>query len=697
MWDHLLSHPSTRAYLMQFPPSTWEEKTIEALQHGINTVKHNKPIRAIKPGHTTSHKPQRKHQSHHLHRATTLKPSSSLPSSHPSTHSSTSITSSPSLPAQSKVLITPPHYDSTSPHLHVHPIPVPRPSSYADEYYQSSPFLTTSQLMSAEVRRRMMPRRVGRNERNVSDVTMLHHHEYGGGVGGGLVSAQKEKKWVGVGARAGAGAGVVLEERRVVRDEAVQVEDEEDGGEGEVEMVAPTMREVTGRGEQEGPQWRVFGDKGSNDIIINVQCQHPHPHAYPAPPPPALLPAPLLPSTSALPPSLPPPHPPVRRRRRSPIRSVPLPPPPAPTPFYSSPAPARPVVHPSYLHPHAVYPEWWPSEEELRERERREEQVKREEEEREGRRREERRRENARVKGVATHQCPPPPARGREGVEGKEERRVRERREEEVRRREREVGRLRGEEEVNVLEERPGRRAWGEVSVPRLMDRERNEGLAWTIPLRATDPPPPLNPERPVSQVPRSRAATTAFGGWDESSLSERPIRSSIGVSGAYPTSSSSAFSPSVPSSSAVGHTGTINYATLLKQLTADPIITSFATSTSSSSPSSLTPRTSALARVAAVSGVAAVEAIRRGKGEKDEDVEGGRREWEVLKAKEVERGWEEEERRGGGGGGGRGWGEVVVEDEGEGEASEADRLYAELSSSQSIPTPLSTSSSSAD
>ena len=686
MWDQLLSNPATRAYLLRFPPSTWEEKTVEAIQSALQTDKQRNPHF----GHTT--KPTRSlSHTHKRDSSTQRRPATRLAHSHKSVHSSSSsrrgstrsVTSSPSLPAQPISLVTaaaglPPRlYPLVQPLTPNNPLLTghARPVTYADEYYYTTnPYATTAADIGSHQQERDWPHRVGRNERNYSSATLLHHHEYPPPTRTAAVAERpintQHFAWPD-----GRAAEVVS-----TVDEAVQtsslptllprtyaVADEADVASDSSEYAGAVSMD-----EAQSTRRRYVQQRKGNDIVINVQYQQPqHSQTHNSPP----LPTPVHLHTQHQPTY------PARQQYAAPssiastqtavdlqpanssaamealhspslftvkpatAAAVPIP---ASTPFYSSAQPSRPLLHPSYSHPHSVYPAWWPSEDDRIAQERVEDAQRREEERRRRKREAVQRQENARVRPIAAHQCPPPPPQAREGVAERKEDRQREWSRAEREKSGDELMLRSTGEDVNVLAAHP---AWSHSSASSSFSsttaaagvRGGMQSLSYAAPPRAVQ-----SRIKPLLDRDRSRHGAL-YDNW--------------GATPALNQSNSAQRDSTGPSLTAAGASSTPittgSYASLIRSLAADPIVSSFAShpnlrplspsqtplshSTSSSTASTSTTTASfsssraallaAAASVSTAAAAAALDELENANRDTDEDRAAARREWETIAA----------------------------------------------------------------
>ena len=644
MWAELLSHPATRSYLMRFPPSMWEEKAVEAVQSAVegqalkqrsSGSKTTKPV-SVSSGGGGSGSGGTSWRSGHSKRARAQK------SSHSSAggRTSQSVTSSPSLPAQpisvvSGAQLPSGRYPLVRPLTPHHPLLTghERPLTYADEYYYGNPYLTSSSAIGSYLQTSDWPHRIGRNERNYSSATLLHHHTH-------TATAQRVDEALQTTPVTSAAQSSALE------DAAVD------------EVSGESVQQVESRaGEERAGGWLYERRQGS-DIIINVQYQHPqqpaHSHSSPALLQPTTRPKhsshqhspqPMTPiaHTATEPPLA---HASQGERPVSGVRvqhstlpsaadsiapasrglasvSPPLPSPSTSTPLYSSSRPVRPALHPTYFHPHPVYPAWWPSEEDRLAEERREEEKRVEEERRQRRRAMKQREANARVRAVMDHTCPPPPSQAREGVAERKQDRRREMKRQETERAQDRLMLQAGGEDVNILAR---------------VDRTTRPLLAaHLLPSRPSSRPLQIAQSRIKPLLDRDRRQGALFDRWESGPLMRpQPLVRPVEAVGEPLVAASSTMS------STGGHSG--HYASLIRSLAADPIVSSFASHTDQhqlQQPTTLTSHTAdmpslplaatashnsmlaAAASMSAVAAVAALDAVDTG-----EDGAGARREW---------------------------------------------------------------------
>ena len=657
MWDALLSNPSTRAYLMRFPPSTWEEKAVEAVQCAVEGSS----------GHSRSHSRTTKHTadggSNRRSAAQLGRQAQSEKSDRAEGgRSRRSVVSSPALPAQPFSLLTP-----TAPpappqrHPLVRPLPsasplLPlhaRPVTYAEEWHYSSPYLTSAAAIGAQVSQRDWPHRVGRNERNYSSATLLHHHSYSPPAASpatrdtatstdtarsstapsrsrhGHGTAQPHAVWADEreGSAAAPGAAYDAVVAKVAEDDAAK-------------------EEVRVREEPAG-RWR-YGQREGNLVTVNVQCQHP-PHA------PHSAPAATL-STHAAQPAVQ--HKtaavtvqqPLSRGGGS-VKAASAPPqlhsslasaPTAassssasfpPAPFYSSAQPSRPLLHASYWHPHSVYPAWWPSEADRLAAEAAEEARRLKEEARQRRLAAAQRADNARVRPVMEHTCPPPPPQAREGVAERKEDRQREW-DSGLQARGWEERRLHiaGGSDVDVLA--PATQLLSasadstRVPTSERVGRERS--------LRASLRPADVAQSRIKALLDRDRRqGALLHSPWTVAPLAQSPLQPDT----SSPDPSTDA--PIAAPTAALSFSGT-NYAALIRSLASDPIVASFgaqqpADSLPPSPRATASSRTAALlaaaASVSSAAAAAALDGVANASRDTAEDRRAGRREWEHIAA----------------------------------------------------------------
>ena len=661
---------------MQFPPSTWEEKTVEMLEHAIRAPHLSKS----KSQHASASQHRRRRPTRRAQIVTAEAPSvsassSSSSSSYPSSSSSsTLVVSSPSLPAQPKTIIVQSSAPATTSssaaarpavaHSYtVRPLTspaLPRPVTWADEYYSIGPYSTSSSAYGAHLHLRQQPPplqphlRTAGNAKNASSLSLLHHHDYdlrqlrtaaGDRV---LVESSSRNRplhqhWEEAKEQPAAARQ---------RDEAVQVQPLQD------DAAASAGRVEESKESQSQQRWRYANEKGS-DIIINVTCQHPQPPLSQPLSPPLAQPAPAAVPTRSTsrfptpPPTAPPSAPPQPAAAGVPRSS-----------FYST-APARShPLHASYSHPHPVYPAWWPTEQERLLEEREEHRKADEERERERRRAELRRAENARVRPVADHTCPPPAARAREGVtdrERREERKERRRREEEQRHRQQRVSTgyplLRAEDDVDILTP--------QLSPSSSFASHARVRRPSTASAASAAHRPPVVQSRIKPLLDRDRRENVGSS-WATMGTAEPLI------------SRPAAGQRQQPPLPAAGAGESVNFATMLRQLAADPIVSSFAASAAPAA----SPRAQSLAAAASVSTATASAVLEEleGKHERKQDVEAARREFDKA---EGAAGGEAAGAAGGRGGGGRGAGRAGSDQQ------QTTLTACTLSSAPACPSPL--------
>ena len=694
MWDALLSNPATRAYLMRFPPSTWEEKAVEAVQSAVEVDK----VRQ-RSGSSSGTSQSKRVNSNRRSREATSRTSKQTTRRGSST--SRSIRSSPSLPAQPISVVasstSPPgaagRYPLVRPLTPNHPLLTGhrRPATYAEEYYYAQPYTTSSAAIGSHMQLNDWPHRIGRNERNYSSATLLHHHTH--------PTSDDRAETKEEAATATETADEAVQTALLPSSAHYSAMREDASVEGASDE---SERAVVGvDGDRVGSS-RRYEPRNNGDITINVQYQHPpssHRHVSPSLPGHSqhaaqqekravegTLPA-HIPATARAPAS-----PAVR------IVSAPSPSPSTSTPFYSSAPPSRPPLHPSYSHPHSVYPSWWPSEEDLLAQERREEAKRREEELRQRRAAARQRAHNERVRAVMDHTCPPPPPQAREGVaERKEERQRQWKRADTERARDGVALQPDGGNDVNILAAQPSSAA----SVGRFSRRP--------LPSRSLLRPSHVvhSQSRIKPLLDRDRMQGALLDKCDSAPLiqPQQPPVSSVGGSNNLPP---------VVGPLSLSPTGD-SYASLIRSLATDPIIASFASradqqhhvplshSSNSASNPSLLPSTStspsaasraasvlaAAASVSASAAAAALAGLDNINNDTAEDRAAARREWDNIAAAQAaqpfsrqlqQRQWQQQR---------AGWREVHVDDASD-DSNEADRLPGEHITSASDKASLS-------
>ena len=694
MWDQLLSNPATRAYLMRYPPSTWEEKTVEAVQNAVKTEKvHQRSSQSTKQSHSSGR------PAHSQRAASTPKNSHRKRSS----RATDSVPSSPSLPAQPISVVTAPQPPHRSPLVRPLPLHHPlltgheRPLTYAEEYYYGNPYSTSAAAIGAHVNDGDWPHRIGRNERNYSSATLLHHHDYPP-----TAAAVPALPSAGMGRREEAAAADM-------GDEAVQASLLPSSAVEEEAAVAETSDDKEAAAI--GGHRRYVQQRGS-DITINVQCQHPQHHSQQHSLPPHYQ---LPPSTVAA--GRPFAEQPLTRTTQAgTAQSAPIPlgataspsvhlgsaaaaaapPPPSSTPFYSSAQPSRPPLHPSYSHPHSVYPAWWPSEEDRLAEERREEARRAEHERRQRRQAERQRENNGRVRGVMQHTCPPPVPQAREGVAERKEDRQRQLKRAEMERTSDGLLLHSAGDELNILAAVPSSSSHSAVAASIAstdLRNSRREPVAAQRPSHPSIRPAAQAQSRIKPLLDRDRRQSTLYDKWGATVSMQPTVSSEEG-------SRDMRFVP--PASSPLSSS---SYASLIRSLAADPIVSSFASqpgqqqppqqqpeplsalsrpssdSSSLSMSSALSRRAELLAAAASVStaaAAAALDGLDNVNRDTDEDRLAARRKWDSIAAEQAAKPFNRQLQRHGQS---TGWREVQVED-GSDDSDEAERMLGERTSS---------------